>query len=279
MRRQTKKGYDAVGLLISGPFDSTVAETASWSRPAAWLASRAKRTGLLAWIDSVGWAAGLASHRAKILAINGLSGFAHLRWGSIAARSSGKGRPWIGVDLDGTLAEYHRWMGIEHIGDPVPAMLKRVKAWLAEGVEVRIFTARVCRPADRRAATRRIGDWCEMHGLPRLPVTNTKDYGMIELWDDRAVQVETNIGRPADGHTGARQRRRDGRACALCGRQPIRSPAKKQHKKRNQRVAALPLDALDQGDVLDRPVPARDDAPVEDAAIDISPHRLTEFRL
>ena len=32
---------------------------------------------------------------------------------------------WIGVDLDGTLAEYHGWNG-GAIGEPVPAMLARV---------------------------------------------------------------------------------------------------------------------------------------------------------
>lgn len=34
---------------------------------------------------------------------------------------------WIGVDLDGTLAHYDRWRGIDHVGDPVPAMMNRVK--------------------------------------------------------------------------------------------------------------------------------------------------------
>ena len=52
---------------------------------------------------------------------------------------SGKG--WIGVDLDGTLAFYQGW-NEGKIGDPVPVMLARVKGWLAEGVEVRIVTAR-----------------------------------------------------------------------------------------------------------------------------------------
>ena len=52
-------------------------------------------------------------------------------------------RGWIGVDLDGTLAEYAGWVSEEHIGHPVPMMLERVKAWLAEGKDVRIFTARV----------------------------------------------------------------------------------------------------------------------------------------
>lgn len=26
---------------------------------------------------------------------------------------------WIGVDLDGTLAEYNNWISIEHIGKPI----------------------------------------------------------------------------------------------------------------------------------------------------------------
>lgn len=108
-------------------------------------------------------------------------------------------RGWIGVDLDGTLAEYHSWKGTEHIGDPVPAMLSRVKRWVNEGREVRIFTARVSHPTKGKIAARVIGDWCEKHGLPRLPVTNTKDFDMIELWDDRVVQVEINSGKRVDG--------------------------------------------------------------------------------
>lgn len=50
---------------------------------------------------------------------------------------------WIGVDLDGTLAHYDGGVGVDHIGPPVPAMLTRVKQWLAEGRAVKIFTARV----------------------------------------------------------------------------------------------------------------------------------------
>jgi hypothetical protein len=110
-------------------------------------------------------------------------------------------RGWIGVDLDGTLAEYHGWKGIAHIGAPVPAMVERVRFWLSQGVEVRIFTARVCTWADRRQARRVIGEWCQTHGLPRLAITNTKDYDMIELWDDRAVRVEKNQGRCAGDHS------------------------------------------------------------------------------
>lgn len=115
-------------------------------------------------------------------------------------------RGWIGVDLDGTLAQYRGWKGVDKIGPPVPLMLERVKAWLDDGVDVRIFTARVSRRAHRRIATRAIGDWCEQHGLPRLPVTNAKDYQMIELWDDRAVRVEINVGRRVDERAQRRGR-------------------------------------------------------------------------
>lgn len=114
------------------------------------------------------------------------------------------GGGWIGVDLDGTLAHYDEWRGVKHIGEPVPAMLERVRGWLAEGREVRIFTARVCDnddlPDAPMVARGIIRNWLFEHGLTvggvPLQVTNVKDYQMVELWDDRAVQVEQNTGLP-----------------------------------------------------------------------------------
>lgn len=112
---------------------------------------------------------------------------------------------WIGVDLDGTLAEYNGWNGPESIGAPVPAMADRVRQWLADGRDVRIFTARVShdetgdRVVDALRARRAISDWCAEHLGRVLTVTNVKDYDMTELWDDRAVQVVKNTGARADG--------------------------------------------------------------------------------
>jgi hypothetical protein len=114
---------------------------------------------------------------------------------------------WIGVDLDGTLAHYAGWKGDEHIGAPVPAMVARVKQWLAEGMTVKIFTARVGYTGkvavigndDGAGFSSRqvkvIEAWCERHIGKKLEVTATKDFGMVELWDDRAIQVEMNTGR------------------------------------------------------------------------------------
>jgi hypothetical protein len=105
---------------------------------------------------------------------------------------------WIGVDLDGTLAEYSGWRGTDHVGRPVRRMRLRVVAWLngrhpSGSSDVRIFTART---EDSYPAIRR---WCIRHLGRELPITNVKDFAMIELWDDRAVQVEANTGRRVDG--------------------------------------------------------------------------------
>ncbi|HEV7674386.1 MAG TPA: hypothetical protein VGQ12_07640 [Candidatus Angelobacter sp.] len=138
---------------------------------------------------------------------------------------------WIGVDLDGTLAHYAGWKGPEHIGEPIMPMVERVKGWLAEGKTVKIFTARVyCPPEPTQpwlykklaegavsapAELERIESehkewlkrwnetmnarsfiqvWCDKHFGAVLDITCTKDFGMIELWDDRCVQVVLNTG-------------------------------------------------------------------------------------
>jgi hypothetical protein len=110
---------------------------------------------------------------------------------------------WIGVDLDGTLAHYDRWRGVGHIGQPIMPMVWRVRNWLAEGRDVRIFTARVAPHPQQTLSvdelTAIIQDYTELHLGKRLPVTCQKDYAMIELWDDRAVGVVPNTGEPI-GH-------------------------------------------------------------------------------
>lgn len=103
-----------------------------------------------------------------------------------------KQQGWIGVDLDGTLAEYDHWNGFEHIGKPIPGLMVRVKEWLAQGYHVKIVTARASVPEGIPPVQR----WLEENGLPGLEVTCSKDFHMIELWDDRAVQVVRNTGSP-----------------------------------------------------------------------------------
>ena len=94
-------------------------------------------------------------------------------------------------------------------------MVLLVQRWLREGREVRIFTTRVFPitevfqpgmpephvPAEAGeryfqalAAARAIQTWCRKHLGQALPITCVRDYSMIELYDDRAVQVRPNTG-------------------------------------------------------------------------------------
>jgi len=97
---------------------------------------------------------------------------------------------WIGVDLDGTLAEYDGWKGHDQIGDPIPRMLRRVRAWVLSGYNVRILTTRGRDYKHRKPVER----WLARHGLRGLKVTTSKDHHMIALFDDRAVSVKPNTG-------------------------------------------------------------------------------------
>lgn len=123
-----------------------------------------------------------------------------------------KGTGWVGVDLDGTLAEYNGWIGPHHIGAPIPRMVGRVLKWVGEGREVRIVTARVSPvKADSQECREVIQGWLHKHVYPKCPVwfrepiqiefvvTHEKDHCMVELWDDRCVQVIPNTGERADG--------------------------------------------------------------------------------
>ncbi len=97
---------------------------------------------------------------------------------------------WIGVDLDGTLAMYHGWIGPDNIGPPIPKMVERVKKWLAEGKKVKVFTARACIMEQIPP----VREWVDEHLGPGIEITNIKDFGMVELWDDRCIQVAINTG-------------------------------------------------------------------------------------
>jgi hypothetical protein len=100
---------------------------------------------------------------------------------------------WIGVDLDGTLAE--DMPGAPHddfyIGPPISRNGGRIKQWRAEGIEVRILTARAGHSAKHHL---HVEKWCQEHLGEILPVTDKKDYDMAVLYDDRAIGIERNTG-------------------------------------------------------------------------------------
>ena len=144
--------------------------------------------------------------------------------------ASGEG--WIGFDLDGTLAKSDGWKGLDHIGEPIEAIVRLAKKFHAEGKRVKILTARVAprlcgethatgckcghcgkeasRPpvmqeqylakldgrglSFKRTASSYIREWCGKH-LGFIPeIVHQKDHLMLVLYDDRVKQVIPNKG-------------------------------------------------------------------------------------
>lgn len=97
---------------------------------------------------------------------------------------------WVGIDLDGCLAFHDKWIDHEHVGEPVPLMLERVKQMIKQGTTVKIFTARAAVPEHIPP----VKEWLKQHGLGDLEVTCSKDHKMIALYDDKAIQVIKNVG-------------------------------------------------------------------------------------
>lgn len=106
-------------------------------------------------------------------------------------------RPWVGVDFDGTLVEHHAGDDLYHIGRPIGAMMDFVRQLLADGREVKIFTARLAftEPWETRLKQQELlKDWSREHFGVALPATCQKDPGMVALFDDRAFHVVHNTG-------------------------------------------------------------------------------------
>lgn len=100
---------------------------------------------------------------------------------------------WIGIDLDGTLAEYYGWKGPLNIGPPIPKMVEFVKNLRKMGKTVKIFTARIDEPRNWDII-KAIENWCMEHIGETFQITNVKDKYCELIIDDRAVGVIRNTG-------------------------------------------------------------------------------------
>ena len=111
--------------------------------------------------------------------------------------------PLVGIDLDGTLAEYSEWKGIDHIGAPIVPMILTALQHIRAGHRVCIFTARVNPEHDDwQMAEGFIKEWCRSNLGRELPVTCMKSHEMVIFYDDRAIQCVPNTGLRIDGKNG-----------------------------------------------------------------------------
>lgn len=104
--------------------------------------------------------------------------------------------PWIGIDLDGTLAkELGDQFNELTIGEPVKPMIEFVQGLVDKGLKVKVFTARMNSSEPNPAGVARaIRKWTKKHiGVP-LEATAEKDYLCVGIFDDRAHQVIRDEG-------------------------------------------------------------------------------------
>ena len=104
--------------------------------------------------------------------------------------------PWIGIGLEGTLSIQSPWCR-DKVGPPVKPMLEKVLELRKAGRRVKIFTARVSSvlSVEQRVVNRQqIREWCLKHLGEELEITAEKDPYLEEFYDDRALQVEFNVG-------------------------------------------------------------------------------------
>ncbi|MFN0279330.1 MAG: TOTE conflict system archaeo-eukaryotic primase domain-containing protein [Pyrinomonadaceae bacterium] len=102
-------------------------------------------------------------------------------------------KPRVCLDLDGVLAQYDKWRGVEHIGDPISGALKFTKD-LAKIAEIVVFTSRCAQDiAENSRITPgqlriHVIEWLEKHKFPYSDVYVGQGKPRAAAFiDDRAV--------------------------------------------------------------------------------------------
>lgn len=110
--------------------------------------------------------------------------------------------PYFWVDLNGTLCHHEKGAlvfdeaGNFLIGKPINKMVRRVRRWLSEGMEVRIMSGSVGLGGDKAASAQKaIREWCREHFGRELKVTATITPRCIGIFNDKAHEVIRNTGR------------------------------------------------------------------------------------
>lgn len=109
----------------------------------------------------------------------------------------------IAIDLDGTLARYDGWKGLDHIGDPLPGAVQMVNALVEEEPnaawqdEVIVFTTRMntkINPGTIDKLGEHISNWLEHWGFSdKVRVYAGPGKPLADMYvDDRAFHHPTN---------------------------------------------------------------------------------------
>ena len=98
------------------------------------------------------------------------------------------------VDVDGVLAQYDGWKGVEHIGEPIFGAVEFTHL-LGKQFNVVIFTTRCCadinKPEVPELLANRVRGWLDRHGFhyDHIWTGQGKPIG-VAIIDDRAIRCE-----------------------------------------------------------------------------------------
>jgi hypothetical protein len=99
------------------------------------------------------------------------------------------------VDLDGVLAKYDHWRGVDHIGDPLPGAVEFLRRIKAAGARVVVYTTRtnadpeICeRIESAEKLAERVRLWLDAHGFEYDEIYAGQGKALAAAYvDDRAV--------------------------------------------------------------------------------------------
>jgi hypothetical protein len=121
-------------------------------------------------------------------------------------RTTARRKPRVCVDLDGVLAKYESWRGLDHIGPPLPGALEF--AWsLSEMADIIIFTSRCSQDNGGESSNSRLApgklrvkviEWLEKYKFPYTDVYIGQGKPKAAAFiDDRAVNCSPQKDRKA----------------------------------------------------------------------------------
>jgi len=99
----------------------------------------------------------------------------------------------VGIDFDGVIHRYSGYKGnrLEDLDEPMPGIKKFIETLIAQGIRVKVFTARGTKTGEEtRDSVRR---WLKKYGFPELEVTNIKHADIDLIIDDRAIQFRPHL--------------------------------------------------------------------------------------
>ena len=105
----------------------------------------------------------------------------------------------VALDVDGVLAQYNGWKGIDHIGDPIPGAISFTKE-LSEFAYILIYTTRCCETLNDRDGRKAselqqiVKAWLDKHGFTYNEIYIGQGKPIFScIIDDRAINCSPQI--------------------------------------------------------------------------------------